>query len=110
MRRTEFLHNTRETGSMAFRTALPPGSKLSDFKPCADGQMAPSFRSIGLAVIRGRRFLREIWPKVKLALEYAWTMTPGKSARTPAAQGNGAMIPTGTRIGRSHGRGAAQHV
>lgn len=77
MRRVEFLYNTRESGNMAFRTNLPPGESLWDFKPCADGQMGTImqvYRDWQLSGDDG--FLRELWPKVKLALEYAWTMSP----------------------------------
>ncbi len=77
MRRTEFLYNTRETGNMAFRTQLPPGSKLTDFKPCADGQMGTIIQVYRDWQLSGDdAFLREIWPGVRRALEYAWTMTP----------------------------------
>ena len=79
MRRTEFLYNTRESGNMAFRTSLPPGGKLWDFKPCADGQMGTIIQVYRDWQLSGDDdFLREIWPNVKLALEYAWTMTPDK--------------------------------
>ena len=81
MRRTEFLRNTRDTGNMAFRSQLPPGSGLWDFKPCADGQMGAIIQVHRDWKLSGDdKFLKEIWPKVKLALEYAWTMTPDKMA------------------------------
>ncbi len=84
MRRTEFLHNTRETGNMAFRTNLPPGVKLSDFKPCADGQMGTIIQVYRDWQLSGdTAFLREVWPGVKRALEYAWTMTPDKMTAPP---------------------------
>jgi len=77
MRRTEFLHNTRPSGNMAFRTLLPPGAKLSDFKPCVDGQMGVIIQVYRDWQLSGDdAFLRELWPSVKRALEYAWTMTP----------------------------------
>ncbi|MHB9133926.1 MAG: GH116 family glycosyl-hydrolase [Armatimonadota bacterium] len=79
MRRTEFVYNTRDTGNMAFRTHLPLGGKLWDFKPCADGQMGTIIQVYRDWQLSGDdAFLKEIWPKVKLALEYAWTMTPVK--------------------------------
>jgi non-lysosomal glucosylceramidase len=87
MRRTEFLYNTRESGNMAFRTSLPPGGKLWDFKPCADGQMGTIIQVYRDWQLSGDdAFLREIWPGVKRALEYAWTMTPDKM------QGGGAGV------------------
>lgn len=79
MRRTEFLYNTRDTGNMAFRCQLPRGSGLLNFKPCADGQMGTIIQVYRDWQLSGDdSFLQEIWPKVKLALEYAWTMTPDK--------------------------------
>ena len=79
MRVTEFLHNTRDTGNMAFRCQLPRDSGLLNFKPCADGQMGAIIQVYRDWQLSGDdAFLREIWPKVKLALEYAWTMTPAK--------------------------------
>ena len=81
MRRTEFLHNTRDTGNMAFRTHLPPGQGLYRHKPCVDGQMGTIIQVYRDWQLSGDdAFLREIWPKVKSALEYAWTMTPEKMA------------------------------
>ena len=79
MRVTEFIYNTRDTGHMGFRTHLPLGTSIWDFKPCADGQMGTIiqvYRDWQLSGDDG--FLKQIWPKVKLALEYAWTMTPEK--------------------------------
>lgn len=89
MRRTEFLHNTRDTGNMAFRTHLPPGAVLWDAKPCADGQMGVIMQVYRDWQLSGdESFLRELWPKVKLALEYAWTMTPERmSAKGASATG-----------------------
>lgn len=79
MRRTEFLDNTRASGNMAFRTNLPPGLKLWSFKPCADGQMGTIIQLYRDWQLSGDdRFLKLVWPNVKLALEYAWTMTPVK--------------------------------
>ena len=73
MRQTEFLHNTRDTGHMGFRTHLPPGSGIWEFKPCADGHMGTIIQVYRDWKLSGDdEFLKEIWPKVKLALEYAW--------------------------------------
>ena len=77
MRRTEFLHNMRESGNMAFRTQLPPGQVLFQMKPCVDGQMGAIIQVYRDWQFSGDdAFLKEIWPNVKRALEYAWTMTP----------------------------------
>ena len=91
MRQTEFLYNTRDTGNMAFRSQLPRGAGLMSFKPCADGQMGTIIQVYRDWQLSGDdSFLREIWPKVKLALEYAWTMTPDKL--TPPGQEGGRSI------------------
>lgn len=88
MRQTEFLYNTRKTGHMGFRTKLPRGSEIWNFKPCADGQMGTIIQVYRDWQLSGDdEFLREIWPKVKLALEYAWTMTREKMA-PPAREGD----------------------
>ncbi|MHB1458099.1 MAG: GH116 family glycosyl-hydrolase [Armatimonadota bacterium] len=89
MRQTEFLHNTRETGNMAFRTNLPPGSTLLNFKPCADGQMGVVMQVYRDWKLSGDdAFLKEIWPNVKLALEYTWTMTVDKMSPPLPETGN----------------------
>lgn len=96
MRHTEFVHSTRETGNMAFRTNLPPGGHLWEVKPCADGQMGTViqvYRDWKLG--GGDEFLKTMWPGVKRAIEYAWTMTPDKmAARKPKPTfGGPAEIP-----------------
>ncbi|HOS42978.1 MAG TPA: GH116 family glycosyl-hydrolase, partial [Armatimonadota bacterium] len=86
MRETEFLHNTRETGNMAFRTYLPPGARLFDFKPCADGQMGAIIQLYRDWQLSGDdAFLRAVWPGARRALEYAWTMTPERMDRDSGA-------------------------
>lgn len=77
MRKTEFLYNTRESGHMGFRTRLPLGAGIWDMKPCADGQMGTIMQVYRDWKLSGDDdFLREVWPAVKRALEYAWTMRP----------------------------------
>ncbi len=84
MRSTEFLYNTRESGNMAFRSHLPPGNGLMNFKPCADGQLGAIMQVYRDWQLSGdTAFLRSLWPHVKRTLEYAWTMTPDKMERTP---------------------------
>jgi uncharacterized protein (DUF608 family) len=87
MRKTEFLYNTRETGHMGFRTYLPPGSAIWEFKPCADGQMGTIIQVYRDWQLSGNDdFLKEIWPKIKLALEYAWKVQPEHTSNTPGIQ------------------------
>lgn len=73
MRFTDFQHNTRPDGNMAFRTLLPLVGALWAFKPAADGQMGTimklyrEWKQSGDIV-----FLKEVWPSAKKALEFAW--------------------------------------
>ena len=73
LREADYRYNMREDGQMCFRLQLPLGSPLWDFHPAADGQMGGI-----LKVYRDWRlcgdddWLRDLWPKVKKALEYAW--------------------------------------
>ncbi len=74
MRLTDFEHNLRPDGSMAFRTLIPLGDTLWSFKPAADGQMGCVLKVYREWQLSGdNEFLRRLWPKVKRALEYAWT-------------------------------------
>ncbi len=78
MRETDFNHNTRPDGSMAFRTLIPLGDYLWGFKPAADGQMGCVVRAYREWKFSGdTEWLRSIWPGVKRALEYAWTKENG---------------------------------
>jgi uncharacterized protein (DUF608 family) len=78
MRETDFNHNTRPDGSMAFRTLIPLGDYLWGFKPAADGQMGCVVRAYREWKLSGdTEWLRSIWPNVKRALEYAWTKELG---------------------------------
>ncbi|MDE2127132.1 MAG: hypothetical protein KGJ62_11120 [Armatimonadetes bacterium] len=73
VRRTDFEHNTRPSGDMAFRTLLPLIGELWAFKPAADGQMGTvmkawrEFQQCG-----DMAFLGDIWPGVRRAMEFAW--------------------------------------
>lgn len=73
VRRTDFLHNTRPDGDMAFRTLLPLVGELWAFKPAADGQMGTVMKVYREWLQSGDTdFLREVWPGVRRALEFAW--------------------------------------
>jgi hypothetical protein len=77
MRETDFLHNTLPNGYMTFRTLVPLGNYWWKFKACADGQMGAIIRAYREWKLSGdTEWLRRIWPKVKLALEFAW-LGPG---------------------------------
>ncbi|MCX7795885.1 MAG: GH116 family glycosyl hydrolase [bacterium] len=73
MRKVEFLYNVDETGKMSFRTMLPLGSSRWGFKPAADGQMGSIMRAYREWKFSGDdEFIKEIWPNIKKALEFAW--------------------------------------
>lgn len=76
MRRIEFLEETDETGKMAFRAARMFGCEPSwggPFgSPAADGQLGAVMRVLREWRLSGDNdFLRELWPNVKLSLEFA---------------------------------------
>jgi len=78
MRETDFLHNTREDGSMAFRSLIPLGPYLWKFKPAADGQMGTVMKAYREWKLSGdTEWLRKIWPGVQRALEFAWAKERG---------------------------------
>ncbi len=73
MREVEFLYNVDETGKMSFRTMLPLGTGRWGFKPAADGQMGSIIRAYREWKLSGDdEFLKELWPNIKKALEFAW--------------------------------------
>jgi len=75
MREMDYAVNLREDdGHMQFRMELPPGTLASHGgHAAADGQMGGVLRTYREWQISGDdEFLRELWPSVKKALEYAW--------------------------------------
>ena len=73
MRETSFLHNTLPNGYMTFRTLIPLGDYWWKFKACADGQMGEIVRAYREWKLSGDTgWLKKLWPKIKLALEFAW--------------------------------------
>jgi uncharacterized protein (DUF608 family) len=74
VRITDFEHNTRPSGDMAFRTLLPLVGELWAHRPAADGQMGAIMRLYREWMQSGdEEFLRRLWPGVVRALEFAWT-------------------------------------
>lgn len=74
VRLTDFKHNTRPNGDMAFRTLLPLADKLWAFKPAADGQMGTIMRAYREWLQCGDiDYLKAVWPGVVKALEFAWS-------------------------------------
>jgi uncharacterized protein (DUF608 family) len=74
VRLTDFQHNTRPNGDMAFRTLLPLVGTLWAFKPAADGQMGTVMKAYREWLQSGdRAFLESVWPGIVRAVEHAWT-------------------------------------
>ena len=73
LRDADYTYNLGDDGHMCFRLQLPLGSSPWQFHAAADGQMGGI-----LKVYRDWKFcgdddwLRNLWPQVKKALQYAW--------------------------------------
>ncbi len=73
VRHTDFEHNTRADGDMAFRTLLPLVGDLWAHMPAADGQMGTIMKAYREWLQSGSlTFLRTIWPGIEKALDHAW--------------------------------------
>jgi uncharacterized protein (DUF608 family) len=74
MRRTEFLWETEDSGQMYFRARKYLDDSNRSGLPAADGQLGTIIRLYRDWKLCGDDgFIRELWPKAKLALEYAFT-------------------------------------
>ena len=72
-RKTAFLHDTFENGFQAHRSVFPLGDYWFDGPPAADGQMGNIVRVYREWKNSGdMNFLKQLWPQVKAALEFAW--------------------------------------
>ena len=70
-----YRYGLRESdGCLEHRMPLGPGAKATRFHPAADGQLGMVSQVYRDWQISGDdRWLRELWPRVKKSLEYAWT-------------------------------------
>ena len=74
MRKTEFAYETDESGHMNFRARIYMGDEAHNLPAAADGQLGSVVRLYRDWKLCGDdAFLKELWPKAKLALEYAFT-------------------------------------
>ena len=74
VRSTDYAYNINNEGHMTFRMKLPLGT-ISDggFHAAGDGQLGGILKVYREWLISGDdEWLKELWPKVKLALEFAW--------------------------------------
>jgi uncharacterized protein (DUF608 family) len=71
MRRTEFLYETEDDGFMHFRANNYLQDRGKKFLPAADGQLGTIIRLYRDWKLCGDdSFLKEMWPRAKLALDY----------------------------------------
>ena len=98
MRRIEFGPSMKENGFMTFRCAAPSGAGNAGWTapPCVDGQMGCVIQAYRDWQLSGDDdFLRELWPNIKKALEYAWTEPNGWDPNKDGVLGRVAStIPT----------------
>lgn len=74
IRDIEFKYSTDENGRMAFRTRLPLGREMNDFRACVDGQMGAVIKCYREWKISGdNKWLKDNWVNIKKVLEYAWS-------------------------------------
>lgn len=75
MRETNFLHDTRKSGFMSFRTVFPPGNYFMG-AAAADGQLGTIMRVYREWKFSGdSEWLETLWPGIKRALEFTWKGT-----------------------------------
>ncbi|WP_423130227.1 GH116 family glycosyl-hydrolase [Gaoshiqia sp. Z1-71] len=73
MRAIEFGVSTDSVGLMSFRTKLPINKTNKLGKAAADGQMGAIMKMYRDWQLSGDdAFLKELWPKVKRAMEFCW--------------------------------------
>ncbi|MBD3184356.1 hypothetical protein GF312_18880 [Candidatus Poribacteria bacterium] len=74
IRNTDYAYNLTDGGHMTFRMPLPLGTQASGgFRAAGDGQMGGIMKVYREWLVSGDdEWLKKIWPRVKMALEYAW--------------------------------------
>ena len=73
LRGAAFGYSLDDAGAIHFRQALPDGKERSGFA-AADGQMGQIIKAYYDWRLSGdSEWLRQMWPRVKKALEFAWT-------------------------------------
>jgi non-lysosomal glucosylceramidase len=74
LRDTDYGYNQLPNGGLTFRQIVPLGSGLFPLNPCADGQFGSIVKTYRDWKISGdTEWLKGLWPKVRAALEYAWS-------------------------------------
>lgn len=104
MREIEFLHNTFDDGFQTIRSVIPTGEYWFNGPAAADGQMGTIVRVYREWRLSGdTEWLAMLWPKIKLALEFAWHGS-GEPAKINTGNVQQAWDPqkTGLLSGRQH--------
>jgi uncharacterized protein (DUF608 family) len=74
LRDTEWAYNQLPSGGLTFRQKLPLGSGFDIIGPCADGHFGAIIKTFRDWRQSGdTAWLRAHWPRVKRAVEYAWS-------------------------------------
>jgi hypothetical protein len=74
LRETELSYNMLPSGGLTFRQKLPLGNGFDIIGPCADGHFGAIIKTYRDWKLSGdSAWLQIWWPKVKKALEYAWS-------------------------------------
>jgi len=72
LRKASFGYSMDDQGAMHFRQKLPDGYERSGFA-AADGQMGQIMKTyLDWSLCGDTAWLREMWPKAKKAIEFAW--------------------------------------
>ncbi len=73
IRDSEFKYSIDGDGKMAFRSILPLGSPMSNFRACVDGQMGTVIKMYREWKLCGNdSFIKDKWDKIKSIIAYAW--------------------------------------
>lgn len=73
IRENDYKYNQQENGEVRFRTLLPFGREPGTNRACVDGQMGGVMKVFREWKLCGDdEWLKSIWDKVKLSLEFAW--------------------------------------
>ena len=87
LRRSAFGYSMDESGAMHFRQMLPDG-KARSYTAAADGQMGQIVHAwLDWKLSGDTEWLRELWPRIKKAIEFAWVPGGWDSNRDGVLEG-----------------------
>lgn len=74
IRENDYRYNQRPAGDLCFRTRIPFGRGVGDFRACVDGEMGSVFKVYREWKLSGDTdWMKSLWPDVKRSLEFAWS-------------------------------------